>query len=152
MRHAAGQLAECVELLRFRKLLLHLLELELGFAALGNVPGDLGEADELAVLVDGVDDDAGPEEGAVLADAPAFLFIAALFPGNSQGAQRLAVGAVDFGIEAGEVLPDDFVGRITLDPLAADVPARDHAGRVQHVQRVVGNTFNQKSEITFALE
>ena len=108
VRDAAGQLAERVELLRFRQLLLHLLELELGLAALGNVAGDLGEADELAVLVDGVDDDAGPEERAVLADAPAFLFIAALFPGNAQGAQRLAVGAVGFGIEAGEVLPDDF--------------------------------------------
>ena len=152
MGHAAGQLAERVELLRFRELLLHLLELELGFAALGNVPGDLGEADELAVLVDGVDDDAGPEEGAVLADAPAFLLVAALFPGNAQGAERLAVGAVDFGIEAGEMLPDDFVGRVALDPLAADVPARDHAGRVQHVQRVVGNAFNQKSEITFGFE
>ena len=109
MGHAAGQLAERVELLRFRELLLHLLELELRLAALGNVAGDLGEADEIAVLVDGVDDDAGPEEGAVLAHAPAFLFIPALFPGNSQGALRLAVHAVDFGIEAGEVLPDDFV-------------------------------------------
>ena len=44
------------------------------------------------------------------------------------------------------------LGQITLDPLAADVPARDNAGWVQHVQRVVGNTFNQKSEISFALE
>ena len=149
MRHAAGQLAERVELLRFRELLVHLLELELGLAALGNVPGDLGEADELAVLVDGVDDDAGPEERAVLADAPAFLLVAALFAGNAQGAERLAVGAVDFGIEAGKVLPDDFVGRVALDPLAADVPARHHAVRIQHVQRVVGNTFNQESEVTF---
>ena len=111
-----------------------------------------GEADEIAVLVDGVDDDAGPEEGTILANAPAFLFIPALFPGNSQGAQRLAVGPVDFGIEAGEVLPDDFLWRIALDPLAANIPAGDDAGRVQQVQRVVGNTFNQKSEITFALE
>ena len=108
MRDAAGQLAERVELLRFRQLLLHLLELELGLAAFGDVAGDLGEADEIAVLVDGVDDDAGPEEGAVLADAPAFLLVAAVFPGNAQGALRLAVGAVGFGVEAGEVLADDF--------------------------------------------
>ena len=108
MGDAAGQLAERVELLQFRKLLMHLLELELGLAALGNVPGDLGEADEIAVLVDGVDDDAGPEEGAVLADAPAFLLVAALFAGDAQGAERLAVGAVDFGVEAGKMLPDDL--------------------------------------------
>src|SRR3954469_16333373 len=100
MRHATGQLAERVELLRFRQLLMHLFELELGLAALGNVPGDLGETDERTVLVDGVDDDAGPEEGTVLADAPAVLLVAALFPGDVQGAERLAVGAVDFGIEA----------------------------------------------------
>src|SRR5260370_334472 len=99
MGHAAGQLAERVELLRFRQLLLHLLELELGLAALADVAGDLGEADEPAFFVDGIDNDAGPEERAVLADAPAILFIPSLFPGNSQCAQRLAVGTVDFGIE-----------------------------------------------------
>ena len=79
VRDAAGQLTERIELLRFCKLLLHLLELELRLAALGNVAGDLGETDEFAVLADRVDDDAGPEERAVLADAPAFFLIAALF-------------------------------------------------------------------------
>ena len=143
MCHAAGQLAECVELLRFRQLLVHLFELDLGLATLGNVPGDLGEADEIAVLVDGVDDDAGPEEGAVFSDAPAFLLVAALFAGNVQGAERLAVGAVGLGIEAGKVLPDDFVGRVALDPLAADIPARHDAVGIQHVQGVIGDTFNQ---------
>ena len=150
--HAASQLAERVEFLRLRELLVHLLELELGLAALGNVPGNLGEADKLAFLIDGIDDDAGPEEGPVLADAPAFLLVAALFSGNEQGAERLAVRAVDFGIEAGEVLPDDFVGRIALDPLAADIPARHYAAGIQHVKRVVGNAFNQESEITFGFE
>ncbi len=152
VRDAAGQLAERVELLRFRELLMHLFELELGFAALGNVPGDLGETDEVAVLVDGIDDDAGPEEGAVLADAPAFLLVAALFPGDAQGAERLAVRAVDFGVEAGEMLPNNFVGRIALDPLAAAIPARHYAVRIQHVERVVGNAFNQESEVTFGFE
>ena len=75
---AAGELAERIELLRFRKMLLHLLELELGFAALGDVAGDLGKADQPAVFMDRIDDDAGPEERAVLADAPAFFFVAAL--------------------------------------------------------------------------
>src|SRR5262249_13827918 len=99
-----------VELLRFRELLLHLLELELDLAALGDVAGDLGKAEQLAVLVDGIDDHAGPKERTVLADAPAFLLIAALFRGDPQGAGRLSVGPVDFGIEAGEVLPDDLFG------------------------------------------
>src|SRR4030095_9512195 len=112
---------ERVELLRFRKLLLHLLELELGVAPLGDVAGDFGEADEPALLPDRIDADAGPEEGAVLADAPAFLFVAALFPGDRERAKRLAVGAVGFGVKTGEVLADDFLRRIALDALAADV-------------------------------
>ena len=91
---AAGQLPERIELLRLGQLLLHLLELELGLAAFGDIAGDLGKADQPAIFVDGVDDDTGPEERAVLADAPAFLLVAALFPGNSKGTRRLAVGAV----------------------------------------------------------
>jgi len=46
---------------------------------------------------------------------------------------RLAVGAVGFGVEAGEVLADDLLGRIALDALAADIPTGDDAGRVQHI-------------------
>src|SRR6185312_8702088 len=82
VRYAAGQLAERIELLCFRQMLLHLFQLELGVATLGDVAGDLGKADEPAVLPDRVDDDAGPEEGAVLADAPAFLLVTALLPGD----------------------------------------------------------------------
>src|SRR5205085_11766645 len=127
VRHAPGELAERIELLRFRKVLLHLLELELSFAALGDVAGDLGKAYQFAVFTDRIDDHAGPEEGAVLADAPAFLFVAALPLSNFEHAGGLAVGAVRLGVEAGEMLPDDFLRRITLGPLAADVPTRDDA-------------------------
>ena len=91
-------------------MLLHLLEFELGIAAFGNVAGDLGETDEFAVLADRVDDDAGPEERAVLSDTPAFLFIAAVFFRGAQGATGLSVGAVGFGVEAGEMLAEDFLG------------------------------------------
>ncbi len=152
MRHAAGQLAERVQLLGFRQLRLHLFELELGLAAFGDVAGDLGKADQFAVLADRVDHDAGPEEGAVLADAPAVLLIAAGFARDAQRARRLAVGAVGFGVEAGEVPAEDLLGRIALDALAADIPAGDDAGGVEHVQRVVGDTLDQKPETAFALE
>jgi hypothetical protein len=50
------------------------------------------------------------------------------------------------------MLPDDLGGRVALDPLAADVPARHHAVQIQHVERVIGNAFNQESEITFGFE
>ena len=53
---------------------------------------------------------------------------------------------------------DDFRAQVLRDtepadyPLAADVPACHQPGRVQHVKRVVGNAFNQESEITFGFE
>ena len=149
--HAASKLAERVELLQFREMLLHLFEFELGVTALGDVAGDLGKADQSAVFMDRIDDHAGPEEGAVLADAPAFLFVAAVVFRDLQRACGLAVGAVGLGVEAGKMLAEDFPGRITLDPLAADVPARDDAGGIEHVKRVVGDTFNEKSETAFTL-
>src|SRR5882757_4586158 len=110
VRDAAGQLAERIELLRFGELLLHLLEFELRLAPLGNVAGDFCKADEPAVLPDGIDDDAGPEEGAVLTDAPAFLFIAALFPGDPQRPFRLAAGSIGLGVEARKMPTDDLPG------------------------------------------
>src|SRR5262249_23746076 len=106
----------------------------------------------LAVLIDRVDDDACPEERAVLADAPTFLFVAALVPRNAERACGLAVGPVGLGIEARKVLADDLLRRIALDALAADIPARDGAGRVEHVEGVVGNPFHQQSETAFTFE
>jgi hypothetical protein len=149
---AAGQLAECIELLRLRKLLLHPLEPELGLAPLGHVAGDLGEADKLAVLIDGIDDDAGPEEGAVLAHPPAVFLVAALVAGDLQRALRLAVGAVSLGVEAGKMLAEDLLGRVALDALAADIPARDHAGGVKHIKRIVGHPLDEKAEIALTFK
>src|SRR5207248_7938754 len=51
----------------------------LGLALLGHVAGNLGEADQLALLVPyRIDDDARPETRAVLAHAPAFALELAL--------------------------------------------------------------------------
>src|SRR5260370_26510842 len=96
---------------------LHLLELELGFTSLGDVAGDLGKADQPAVFADRIDDHAGPEEGAVLADAPAFFLVAALLFRDLERAGGFAAGAVGLGVEAGKMLAEDFFGRIALDPL-----------------------------------
>ena len=89
VRDAAGELAERLHLLRLGELLLHPLERDLRVAPLGDVAGDLGEADQLAVVVaDRIDDDAGPEERAVLADAPAFLLEAPVSRGDLQAPAR----------------------------------------------------------------
>ena len=63
----------------------------LRLAPLGDVAGDLGEADQLAVLVaDRVDDDVGPEAAAVLAHAPALRLEAALAQRRRERRARLA--------------------------------------------------------------
>jgi hypothetical protein len=152
MSDAAGELAERVELLGLGELPLHRLELELRVAPLGDIAGDLGKAHHLAILVDRIDHDARPEECAVLADAPAFLLVAALFARNPERTRRLAVGAVGLGVEAGEVLAEDFLRRIALDALAADVPARDDPAGVEHVEGVVGDPLHQQPETSFAFE
>ncbi len=152
MRNTTGQLAECIEPLRFRKLPLHLFELELRVTPLGDVARDLGKADQFAVLAYGIDDDAGPEEGAVLADAPAFFLVAALLEGNAEGSAGFAIGPIGLGVELREVPAQDLFGGIALDPFTAGIPAGDEAGRVQHVERVVGDTFNEEAKIPLAFE
>jgi hypothetical protein len=89
VRDPTGQLAECIHLLRFRQLFLHLLKRGLRFAALGDITRDLGEAGQRALIVmDGVDHHAGPEERAVLAYAPAFRFVAPFSRGGGKRSSR----------------------------------------------------------------
>src|SRR5690606_3410786 len=103
-----------------------LVERALRFAPLGDVAGDLRETDQrTVVVVDGVDDDAGPESPAVLANPPAFGLEHAVAFGNFQRPGRQAGGAVLLGIEPGEMLSDDLVGRVALESLCAGIPARD---------------------------
>src|SRR6185437_13472500 len=132
--------------------LLHLFQPELAFAPLGDVPCDLGKADQLAVFTDRIDNDAGPEEGAVLADAPAFFLIATVLLGDRERARRLAVGAIGLGIEARKMLAENFRWVIALDALPADIPAGHHPDGVEHVQRIVGDILHQQAETALALK
>src|SRR3954462_182668 len=75
VRQPAGQLPDRLHLLCLEQLLLGLLQLQLSLATLGEIASDLREADELTrLIVNGINNDAGPEAGAILPDAPAFSF------------------------------------------------------------------------------
>ena len=153
MRHAAGELAERVHLLRFGKLPLNSGKLHLRLAALGDIAGDLGVADQLAgFIANRIDHHAGPEERTILADAPAFLFIAAGLACNRQRPCRAAGGLILVGVEAREMLADDFRRRVAFDPFAAGVPARHESLRIEHVQRVVCDTADQEPEVALAVQ
>ena len=147
VRDTAGQLADCIHLLRLEQRLPCLLELQLGGAALGDVAGDLGEAQDGAIWsANRIDHDVCPEARAVLADTPAFLLEAALAPRGGQRLRGQAVRAILVGVEAREMLADDLLGRIALDALGARVPRRHVSGRIEHVDAVIGHALHQQPE------
>ncbi len=108
MGDAQGELADRFHALGGDHCLLRVFEVALGFVAFGDVAGDLGKADELAVVVDRVDHHAGPETRAVLAPAPAFAGEAAFGAGNGEVALGQARVDVVVGIEHPVVMPDHF--------------------------------------------
>ena len=110
MRHAAGELADGVHLLRLIELLARRFQALLPFAPLGDVARDLGEADDIALRVaDAVDDNAGPEPGAVLAHAPALGLVPAFARRGRQRAGRDLFGVIFRGVEFRKMPADDLV-------------------------------------------
>ena len=130
VRDAAGELAERLHLLRLGELLLRPLERGLRLPPLGDVAGDVHEADQRADLVaDRLDHGARPEHALVAPHAPALDDIFALVGGDLERARRLAALLLLLGIEAAEVLADDFRRRVLVDALRAHVPIGDVAVR-----------------------
>jgi hypothetical protein len=132
------------------------MERALRFLLLADVAGDLSEADQLAgLVVDGIDDDAGPEAGAVLANAPAFGFELAFLGGGPQRFRRNAGCLILLGIEAREVAPDDLVGLVALEATRAGIPGGDMPLPVEHVDGVIGDRVDEQLEallVDMALE
>src|SRR6185312_10682019 len=140
MRDAAGELAQRLDLLRLRELLLRALQRELRFVALGDVARDLGEADDLAVRgTDRINDEVGAEALAALAHAPVLGLVAAVLARDAERPLGHAGGALLWRIEDREMLADDFVGGVALDTLRAGIPIADIAVAVEHADRVVGD-------------
>ncbi len=147
VRHAAGQLADRLDLLRLHQRLARAVEGDLRRPALGDVARDLGEAQQAARrIADGVDHDVGEEARAVLAQPPRLGLEATLAFGNGKAARRLSAHAILLGVEAREMLADDLGRLIALDALGAAVPVADDARGIEHVDRVVGDAFHQPPE------
>src|SRR6185437_17168551 len=97
---------------------------------LADVAGDLGEPGELAAAVEHAGHDAvGLEAAPVLADAPPLRLVPPIPPRRRERALGEAGPPVLVGVEAREVLAEDLLCRVALDPLGAGVPARDVALR-----------------------
>ena len=142
---AAGQLADPF----------HLLCLEqpfFGGAALGQVSRDLGKADDSSLRVpDRIDNHASPEPRPILADPPAFRLILAGAGSRLQCLLWNLALPVLVGIELREVLTDDLVARVALDPLGPWIPVDHRALGVEHVNRVIRDAFHENPEAVFDL-
>ena len=116
-------------------------------APLGEVAGDLGEAEQRAIRpAQRGDDHIGPEARAVLAHAPSFVFESAELLGAPQLLAR-PVARLRFGrVEAGEVAADDFIGAVALESLGAGVPGQDLPLRVEHEDRVVAHALDEQAK------
>ena len=153
VRDAAGQLAERLHLLRLRELLLRPLERRLRFPPLGDVARDVHEADQRADLVaDRLDHGARPELALVAPHAPALDGIFALVGGDLERARRLAALLLLLGIEAAEVLADDFRRRVLVDALRAHVPVGDVAVAIEHEDRVIGDALDDHAKAPLAFD
>ena len=95
-------------------------------------------------VADRIDDDVGPEARAVLADAPAFAFKPA-FALRGLSARFGKPGcAILVGVEAGEMLADDFVVSIALEALGTGFQLLT-SPRVQHVDGVIRDRLDQQA-------
>ncbi len=86
----------------------------------------------------------GPEPCAILAHAPPLPLEPPLGHRGPQRQTGHASGPLLFGVEDGEVLPDDLLGGVPLEPLGARVPARDSPVLVEHVDGVVGDRIHEQ--------
>src|SRR5918995_139631 len=102
-------------------------------------------------VVQGSDDDAGPELRAVLAYSPTFVLNVPLRAGGCKFCPRLAGRDVLGEIKMRKVLAQHLITRVPLDPLSTGIPAGNDAIWIEHVDRVVHHAFNQQAKSLFTL-
>src|SRR6185312_11102881 len=118
--------------------------------AFGDVAGNLGESDELAFrIANRIDDDAGPEARAVLADAPTLRFELSFLERNLERAFWEIGCLILRRIKTGKMLADDFFCGISLESLGAGIPAGDETLGIQQIDGVVAYAGNQELKALF---
>jgi len=122
-------------------------ELLLGLFALGQIAGDFTVADQLTGSVtDGGDNHVGPKGGAVLANAPSFVFKTASGSGDGQfllGQFRfLSLGR----IESAKMATDDFLWPIAFDALRSGIPGSHVAFGSEQENSVIRDLIHQETK------
>src|SRR5439155_18868740 len=93
----------------------------------------------------------GPKPGTVLADAPAFFFVATFGGGLSYRESRQSLFPVLRNIELAEQFPDDLLLFPPSDSFSAAIPRRDPALRIHHKNGVVLQAIDHEAKPLFAL-
>ena len=91
------------------------------------------------------DHDVGPEARTVFADAPALVFDTVGGGGDLQLPVRFSRLDILGRVEDREVLPDDLVLGVALQPLRARIPASNDALVVEDEDRVIGDALDEES-------
>jgi hypothetical protein len=111
--------------------------------ACGDVSSDFGKADEVTRgLADWVDHDMRPNARSVLPNPPALLLKAAFSLSRLKRAGWETCGAILFGVEPGEMLAEDLLLGVALEPLSPAFQLLTTPMRVEHVDRVIGNRLD----------
>src|SRR5579883_1502978 len=100
--------------------------------------------------MDRINDNIGPEDRSILAQAPGFRLETAFPRRRMKRARRRSRRAVGLGIKTREMVPDDFVGCIAFDALRAGIPAYDISVRIQHEDRIVRHAADELPELPLA--
>src|SRR6201987_220058 len=117
-----------------------------GGATLGDVSCYLGESEQVAGLIsDRVNDHGSPEAAAILADTPSLGFVVPRSCSCLQDSSRQTGCSVFLSVKLRKMLPDNLIGRITLQALCTGIPVSDAPAGIEHIDRIVDDTFNQNS-------
>src|ERR1019366_2561986 len=124
----------------------------LGAAALGDIAGHLGKADQMPMFVfQGFYNQVGPEPASVLAPPPGVRFEAPFALGNFEIALGLTAPDFFFRIEFAKVAAKNFTGRELLEPLRTGVPGGDVTGKIEHIDGVIGDAVDERTVVVLAV-
>src|SRR5258708_36613723 len=99
-----------------------------------------------------MDDDGGPEAGAVLAQAPGLVLVFARGPRRRERRLRFSLRAILLGVKLAEMLADDVFRLVLGNPLRPGIPIGHTSVGIEHEDRIIRHGVDEEPEATLALQ